>query len=144
VQGTNSSIAHPVLPGSYAILVVGNLGVRRQTYRVLSLAGYRVFEAGSENEAIDVITGERGRLSLVIVDVALPAVNAKSFCEKAIRLDPSVRLLVVVPYDLPLDSDLLPSRNISRLDRPFTQEDLLKRTANMLQVLKCPGTQDIG
>ena len=58
------------------VLVVDDAGVvRRLSFRVLSEAGYRVFEAAGAVEALEVIAMLNGRLDLVVVDVVMPEVN---------------------------------------------------------------------
>src|ERR687896_1430052 len=67
--------------GSYiplirSVLVVDDAGVvRRLSFRVLSEAGYRVFEAAGAVEALEVMAMLHGHLDLVLVDVVMPEVN---------------------------------------------------------------------
>ena len=47
---------------------------RRVAYSTLSEEGYRVLEADSCVEALDVLSQARGRVDLLLVDVVMPSV----------------------------------------------------------------------
>src|SRR5688500_1089159 len=66
---------HEIL-GIHTVLVVDDAGVvRRLSFRILSEAGYRVFEAAGAAEALDVIGMQHGHVDLVLVDVVMPEIN---------------------------------------------------------------------
>jgi len=61
------------------ILVVDDQRLsRRIAYRILSEEGYRVLEAESAPEALEVLSQARGRIDLVILDVVMPGVDGWS------------------------------------------------------------------
>lgn len=61
------------LPGTRTVLVVDDVrAVRRMTARLLSEDGFRVFEAASAGEALEVLALARGRVDVVLVDVVMP------------------------------------------------------------------------
>src|SRR3954451_25062161 len=63
----------PDVRGAPSILVVDDTPtVRRMAHRLLSEWGFRVFEAESGEEAIEVLETAKARMELVIVDVILP------------------------------------------------------------------------
>ncbi|HJR51679.1 MAG TPA: response regulator, partial [Gemmatimonadales bacterium] len=72
----NKDSSDPAVPLIRTALVVDDAGVvRRLSFRILSEAGYRVFEAATAVEAIEVLAMLRGKVDLVLVDVIMPEVN---------------------------------------------------------------------
>ena len=72
----DQSPSSPDVPLIHTALVVDDAGVvRRLSFRVLSEAGYRVFEAAGAVEAIEVLAMLRGKVDLVLVDVIMPDVK---------------------------------------------------------------------
>jgi CheY-like chemotaxis protein len=66
----------PNIPLIRTVLVVDDAGVvRRLSFRVLSESGFRVFEAASAVEALEVLAMLHGHVDLVLVDVVMPEVN---------------------------------------------------------------------
>ena len=63
----------PDVRTSPSILVVDDMPtVRRMAHRLLTEWGFRVFEAESGEEALEVLETAKGGVQLVIVDVILP------------------------------------------------------------------------
>jgi two-component system cell cycle sensor histidine kinase/response regulator CckA len=109
------------------VLVVDDAGVvRRLSFRVLSEAGYRVFEAASAAEALEVIEMLKGRLDLVIVDVVMPEVNGVDLV-RMIRekwSEPSILFMSAYPAEV-LAREGLKDLRVQFLAKPFTRDELL-------------------
>ena len=109
------------------VLVVDDAGVvRRLSFRVLSEAGYRVFEAASAAEALEVIEMLKGRLDLVIVDVVMPEFNGVDLV-RMIRekwSEPSILFMSAYPAEV-LASEGLKDLRVQFLAKPFTRDELL-------------------
>jgi CheY-like chemotaxis protein len=59
----------PVVPGAIALLIVDDVDVvRRSTARMLSEEGYRVFDAGSVDETLEVLTTSQRSIDLALLD----------------------------------------------------------------------------
>jgi two-component system cell cycle sensor histidine kinase/response regulator CckA len=108
-------------------LVVDDAGVvRRLSFRVLSEAGYRVFEAASAVEAIDVLAMLRGRLDLILVDVIMPEVNGVDLV-RLIRQEwegPAILFMSAYPAEI-LAREGLKDLRVQFLAKPFTRSELL-------------------
>lgn len=128
---TDDSIFPHNLPGARTVLVVDDAGVvRRLAYRLLSEAGYRVFEAGSAVEALEVIELARGRVDAVLVDVILPEVNGVDLARMVQEKSPGtcVVFMSAFPAEV-LAREGLRDLQVLFLAKPFTREDLLKAVA---------------
>ena len=117
----------PYIPLIRTVLVVDDAGVvRRLSFRVLSEAGYRVFEAASAVEALEVLAMLRGHLDLVLVDVVMPEVNGVDLV-RMIRErwhEPSILFMSAYPAEV-LAREGLKDLRVQFLAKPFTRDELL-------------------
>jgi CheY-like chemotaxis protein len=115
------------LPGIRTALVVDDAGVvRRLSFRVLSEAGYRVFEAAGAVEALEVLAMLRGRVDLVLVDVMMPEVNGVDLV-RLIREEwsyPAILFMSAYPAEI-LAREGLKDLRVQFLAKPFTRSELL-------------------
>jgi two-component system cell cycle sensor histidine kinase/response regulator CckA len=118
----------PDVPLIRTVLVVDDAGVvRRLSFRVLSEAGYRVFEAASAVEAIDVLAMVRGKVDLVLVDVIMPEVNGVDLV-RLIRDEweaPAILFMSAYPAEI-LAREGLKDLRVQFLAKPFTRTELLR------------------
>jgi two-component system, cell cycle sensor histidine kinase and response regulator CckA len=129
---TSDSLFPSDLPGSRAVLVIDDAGVvRRLAYRLLSEAGYRVFEAGSAVEALEVVSLARGRLDVVLVDVVMPEVNGVDLARMLRERVPQANVIFMSAYPAEvLAREGLRDLRVQFLAKPFTREELLKAVAS--------------
>jgi two-component system cell cycle sensor histidine kinase/response regulator CckA len=110
-----------------SVLVVDDAGVvRRLSFRVLSEAGYRVFEAASAVEALEVLAMVRGRVDVVLVDVVMPEVNGVDLV-RLIREEwdrPAILFMSAHPAEV-LAREGLKDLRVRFLAKPFTRDELL-------------------
>ncbi len=124
---THQDSSVPDIPSIHTILVVDDAGVvRRLTFRVLSEAGYRVFEAAGAVEALEVIAMLHGQVDLVLVDVIMPEVNGVDLV-RMIRerwAQPSILFMSAYPAEI-LAREGLKDLRVQFLAKPFTRDELL-------------------
>jgi two-component system cell cycle sensor histidine kinase/response regulator CckA len=125
----------PDFPLIRTVLVVDDAGVvRRLSFRVLSEAGYRVFEAASAVEALEVLRMLRGHVDLVLVDVVMPEVNGVDLV-RLIRErwhEPSILFMSAYPAEV-LAREGLKDLRVQFLAKPFTRDELLGAVDRALQ-----------
>ena len=119
--------AVPEFPIIHTALVVDDASVvRRVAFRMLSEGGYRVFEAASAVEALDVLAMVRGRVDAVIVDVIMPEVNGVDLV-RLIREEwaqPAILFMSAYPAEV-LAREGLKDLRVHFLAKPFTRTELL-------------------
>jgi two-component system cell cycle sensor histidine kinase/response regulator CckA len=120
------------LPGTRTVLVVDDAGVvRRLAYRLLSEAGFRVFEAGSAVEAVEVVRLARGRIDVVLIDVIMPEVNGVDLARMLQEQSPGLDMVFMSAYPAEvLAREGLRDLRVRFLAKPFTREDLLRAVAS--------------
>jgi CheY-like chemotaxis protein len=130
-------------PTIRTVLVVDDAAVvRRLSFRILSEAGYRVFEAASAVEALEVIDMMRGRVDLVLVDVVMPEVNGVDFV-RLIREEydePSILFMSAYPAEV-LAHEGLKDLRVQFLAKPFTRDELLAAVVKAIAPRRRNGEQ---
>jgi len=122
------------LAGSQTILVVDDVGVvRKVAFRLLSEAGYRVFEASSAAEALEVLATSRRAINLAIVDVVLPEVSGVDLVRIVRDEWPATRVLFMSAFPAEiLVREGLDHPNVIFLAKPFTRDELLAKVVAVL------------
>jgi DNA-binding response OmpR family regulator len=117
----------PVVPGVTTLLIVDDIDVvRRSTARMLSEEGYRVFEAGSVDEALEVLTTSKRSIDLALLDVIMPDVDGISFSRILRDRWPETRVLYISAYGAEIMAqEGLRDLNAPFLAKPFTRRELL-------------------
>lgn len=126
-----------------SILVVDDVGVVRKTvFRFLSEAGYRVFEAASAGEALEVLSTARPPVHLVITDVVMPEVNGVDLV-RLIREDwAGTRVLYMSAYPAEvLVQEGLSNPNVLFLGKPFTRDELIAKVEEALRLPRRNGEE---
>lgn len=125
----------PNIPVIRTILVVDDAGVvRRISFRVLAEAGFRVFEAASAVEALEVMDMLKGRVDLVLVDVVMPEVNGVDLVRLILEKwpDPNILFMSAYPAEV-LAREGLKDLKVQFLAKPFTRDELLAAVARAFQ-----------
>lgn len=122
------------LPGARTVLIVDDAAVvRRLAYRLLSEAGYRVFEAGGATEALEVLTLARGRVDVVLVDVVMPEVNGVDLARMVREVAPQAVTVFMSAFPAEvLVREGIRDPQVRFLAKPFTREELLRAIAEAL------------
>ncbi len=140
----SESLNNPDIPVIHTILVVDDAGVvRRISFRTLSEAGYRVFEAAGAVEALEVIEMLHGHLDLVLVDVIMPEVNGVDLV-RMIRerwTQPSILFMSAYPAEI-LASEGLEDLRVQFLAKPFTRAELLEAVRRAIRPRRPNGREN--
>jgi two-component system cell cycle sensor histidine kinase/response regulator CckA len=118
-----------------SILVVDDQPtVRRMAHRLLSEWGFRVFEAESGEEAMEVLETARAGVQLVIVDVVMPLMDGVQVTRRIQEQWPDQRVLYMSAHP----AEVLAQYGLAELDvpflaKPFTRDELLTKVAEALE-----------
>jgi CheY-like chemotaxis protein len=121
------------LPGA-SILVVDDVGVvRKAVFRFLSEVGYRVFEAASAPEALEVLATARPPVKLVIADVVMPELSGVGLIRQVQQQLGDTRVLYMSAFP----AEIMVREGLARptvpfLAKPFTRDELLSKVAAVL------------
>lgn len=116
------------------VLVVDDDGaVRRVAGRALRRAGYRVIEAESGDQALEIGSRRAGEIDLLLTDVVMPGMNGRELGEKLKEVDPDLPILFMSAYTE--DEIFLQGvrvAQISFIPKPFTLDELTKSVNDAL------------
>ncbi len=117
-----------------SILVIDDQAtVRRMAHRLLSEWGFRVFEAESGEEAMEVLETARSGVQLVMVDVVMPFADGVQVTRKIKERWPEQRTLYMSAHPAEvLAQHGLTELNVPFLAKPFTRDELLTKVSEAL------------
>ena len=115
------------------LLVEDETMVLRIAVRVLETQGYRVLQARSGEEALQLLEGRADHVHLLLSDIVLPGMNGRVLSERVRALRPDARVLYTSGYteDSVLRQRLL-DHGASLVQKPFTAEVLCRKVREML------------
>lgn len=121
--------------GTETVLVVEDEPtVRSLACSVLGQFGYKVFEASSGGEGLDIWKAQGGRIDLLLADVVMPGgITGSEMAEKLWEKNKDLKVLLTSGYNL----DTLLQRfslrkGVAFLPKPFSPEDLARRVRECL------------
>ncbi|MDK9697930.1 MAG: response regulator [Siculibacillus sp.] len=114
------------LTGSATILLVEDEeAVRAFASRALASRGYTVHEAGTGQEALDVMEEVGGEIDLVVSDVVMPEMDGPSLLRELRKKRPDLKIIFVSGYAEDAFARNLPEgESFSFLPKPFTLKAL--------------------
>jgi CheY-like chemotaxis protein len=130
-------------PGSETILLVeDDEAVRAMAKRVLDRDGYRVLEARSGVEALQVCEESEGAIDLIVTDLVMPGLGGRDLAAHVRAQYPGARILFMSGYteEAALQRSVLSSSE-SFLSKPFTPDVLARRVRELLDAGAEPGVR---
>lgn len=119
--------------GETIVVVEDEISVRSVMRRSLESAGYRVLEAGSTFEAIEVLATHPGQISLVLTDVVMPGAGGPELARLIKKRTPHLPVLFTSGYT---DSEIarrgLLQPGAAFLQKPFTPAALVRAVRERL------------
>jgi PAS domain S-box-containing protein len=123
--------APPGAGSETVLLVEDDAAIRHVARRTLAGAGYRVLDAGTAGDALQIAQGEPG-IHALVTDVVLPERNGWELSRDVARHRPGLRVLFMSGYAAqPTGESLLPN-GVPFLAKPFTPDDLLRSVRAVL------------
>ena len=131
----------PDVRSAPSILVIDDQPtVRRMAHRLLSEWGFRVFEAESGEEGMEVLDTARAGIQLVIVDIVMPFADGVQVTQRIRERWPQQRILYMSAHP----AEVLVEYGLTEFDapflaKPFTRDELLaKVSAALVQTVSSP------
>ena len=118
--------------GPSVLVVDDDRGVRRLTARMLRLAGYKVLEAESGAEAMQVLESNP-EISLLVTDIVMPEMHGLDLADRVRARLPNLRVVLMTGHALELTVELeLRDSRLPVLLKPFTAQQLLTKVREEL------------
>ena len=123
--------------GETILLVEDEPAVRRLARRALESHGFRIFEAGSGAEALEICSSHGDELDMLLTDVVMPQMSGVELATRLTARYPSLRVLYMSGYT----EDALGQRGVlspetAFLNKPFTPASLRQAVRAVLDAAK--------
>ncbi|MFH1117901.1 MAG: PAS domain S-box protein [Pseudomonadota bacterium] len=108
------------------LLVDDEESVRTLGSEMLELAGYTVLTAANGREALEVYARNKGKISLVILDLVMPEMSGKTCLKELLRTDPKAKVLIASGFSPngPTEN-ALQSGAVGFIGKPFDLKQIL-------------------
>ena len=107
------------------LLVEDEDAVRSFASRALATRGYKVLEAASGVEALEVMDRENGNIDLVVSDVVMPEMDGPTLLRHLRQRNPNIRIIFMSGYaEEAFRKNLSADENFVFLPKPFTLKKL--------------------
>ncbi len=126
--------AEPLRGSETVLLVEDNDSVREVARRILVRQGYRVLEAGSGEEAVEVCEKTRQSIHLMITDVVMPGMSGKELAQTLSASFPEMKVLYTSGYtDNAIVHHGVLEEGTHFIQKPFTIESLTRKVREVLE-----------
>jgi two-component system, cell cycle sensor histidine kinase and response regulator CckA len=116
--------------GETILLVDDHGGARNSIQRVLDDAGYRVLQASSGEQALQVFRGHEGLVDMLIADAIMPGMSGQELAHQLRQQNPKLKVLLISGYqDGPTRNEAVPAVLIRK---PFAGSALIKKIREVL------------
>jgi two-component system cell cycle sensor histidine kinase/response regulator CckA len=100
---------------------------------LLECMGYRVYAAGSGQEAIAVYMEKRSEIDLVILDMILPGMSGGETFDRLREIDPEIRVLLCSGYSIEGEAQQIMDRGCSGfIQKPFQLKNISQKIREIL------------
>ncbi len=115
------------------LVVEDEPGLRKLVSRTLTRHGYRVLEAGTGKEALEVAAQAGDELQLVVSDVVMPVMSGPEMVAQLLKTRPAIKVLYMSGYagEVLARGGALTGM-ASFLEKPFAARDLLQTVREIL------------
>jgi two-component system, cell cycle sensor histidine kinase and response regulator CckA len=115
------------------LLVEDDHDVRELLGKTLERHGYRLLQAATGKDALELVGDPSVSIDLLVTDAVLPELSGPALASHAIRVRPGIRVLFISGYT---DDAMLrlgvSNRNEAFLQKPFGSEALLRKVRQLL------------
>jgi two-component system cell cycle sensor histidine kinase/response regulator CckA len=124
--------AEPAFSGETILVVEDAAPLRDLVCQALSVSGCTVLSAPEAQEALRILSQQKGVIDLLITDVIMPGMNGPALAKQVRAMRPETKILYMTGYSGEfVRSDML-IPGVSFIQKPFTPADLRRKIRKML------------
>jgi two-component system cell cycle sensor histidine kinase/response regulator CckA len=134
VGSISSTVRARVVGGTETVLLVEDDALVRQAMRkILMRSGYRVFDATTSAEALELVARSEWPIHLLLVDVVLPGGGGQELAERLVRARPEAKVIFMSGYtDEVVERHGALSTRAAFLEKPIMPQRLLSKVREIL------------
>ncbi len=121
----------PATDGGKTILLVDDEeAIRLLGKTILEYKGYQVLTAGNGLETMEILSGKKNEIDLIILDLTMPHLSGEEVLRQIQKIDPDLKVIVSSGHRTEQTSSLA---NVSYLPKPYRPDDLLRTVSAVLR-----------
>lgn len=121
------------------LLVEDEAPVRAFASRALQLQGFKVLEAASAEDALELLSDQRITVDVFVTDVVMPGMDGPAWVRTALRDRPSTKVIFMSGYtEGILGEGALPVPNAAFLAKPFSLSELTSLVSKQVEESGAP------
>lgn len=126
--------AKEILTGTETILIVDDEDLNREvTGELLESMGYKVYKAGSGQEAVAVYMEKKNRIDLIMLDMIMPGISGGETFDLLREINPNIPVLLTSGYNINKQVRQILDRGCNGfLQKPFHPEKLSRKIREIL------------
>jgi two-component system cell cycle sensor histidine kinase/response regulator CckA len=119
--------------GETILVVDDEEHIVRTSSKLLEAMGYRVLKAYSGQEAVEIVQRNPKKVSLVILDLIMPAMGGSQTFDALRKVDPSIKVILSSGYSIEGEATELLARGCNGfIQKPFTVASLSEKIRKVL------------
>jgi PAS domain S-box-containing protein len=132
--GRETTASVPVRGGNETILVAeDDTPLRELSSKVLESLGYKVIPAVDGEDALMKFKENRGRLSLLLLDMVMPKKNGKEVAEAIMKISPGTKILFSSGYTMDINTHKeLEAAGFEFIHKPYQAKELAQKVRQAL------------
>lgn len=129
------AVTEEILKGTESILLVDDESIVLEVSRqLLTALGYRIYVAGSGQEALAVYEQKGQEIDLVILDMVMPGISGSETYDHLYKINPQIRVILSSGYSLEGQAQQILNRGCKGfLQKPFELQALSQKVQEVLQ-----------
>ncbi len=134
-QAREAAATGPVAGGTETILIVEDEPILRDMARdILEECGYRILEASSGKDALDVWDRQPDRIDLLLTDMVMPdGISGVELARQLLANQPRLKIIFTSGYTAnEVNQEMLAQTRASFLSKPYTHTELAKTVRDCL------------
>jgi signal transduction histidine kinase/DNA-binding response OmpR family regulator len=124
IAQSNAPLEPGASPSRGKVLVVEDVAlIRFTTMDMAEQLGFQTLEAADAHDALNLLKHDSG-ISILLTDLGLPGMSGRELVEEALRLRPSLKVIIASGFSRRKDEDTVLDRGISYLVKPYDMQQL--------------------
>jgi len=107
--------------------------VRELTREILEARGYRIIEASSGEEALQICKDHPQKISLILSDIIMNKMTGHELAEQAVQLRPGIKVVLMSGYADEITRDHIVRTGFQFIAKPFTSNALATKIRETLE-----------
>ena len=121
-----SQLSDESAAGATILIVDDHSALRHAVVEILRITGYKVLEAESSTEALEMARQHSGKIDVLLTDIVMPGMRGQELARRVATVHPEVQVVYMSGYAEGFPEAQLPANSVF-LQKPFRFATLLEQ-----------------